>query len=67
LFKKIDKLFYCYQGIAYKIDTRGGKLVFYSKFNLLFKDNNPQLKLDDIFKILITDEPIENYSLTLAK
>ena len=46
MFKKIDKLFYCYQGIAYKIDTRGGKLVFYSKFNLLFKDNNPQLKLD---------------------
>jgi hypothetical protein len=72
-----ENVFYCYNGLAYKIRVIGVRfvqgstseikgIVFYSDFNLLFKKNNPNLKEKDKIEILITDEPLDNLGFIIA-
>jgi hypothetical protein len=67
---KVENMHFGYNSLAYKIHRVGSRQnhpLFRFKENILFRNLTIHLNDGDLIEIIITDEPIENHGLTLAK
>lgn len=72
-----DNVYFCYNNFAYKIRVIGVRyrngstteiksIVFYSDYNIIFQQNNPNLILKEKIEIIITDENLSSIGCNIA-